>query len=114
MPKHKLMSMETTQVVLSGLAGAARGATLTSAASIASGAALVSKPVTIPILFWEVAVGTSTAVAAGTVGMFALGGAALGFGGAALFRHLRNKRIHREFAELTGEIKGNSKPHHGT
>lgn len=109
MPNRKLMNMDVAQVILSGLAGATRGAALSSAASIASGAALVSKPVTIPILFWEVAVGTSTAVAAGTVGMFALGGAAVGFGGAAVFRHFRNKRIHREFADLTGEIKGTPK-----
>ena len=113
MPKRKLMNMDAAQVIFSGLTGATRGAALSSAASIASGAALVSKPVTIPILFWEVAVGTSTAVAASTVGMFALGGAALGFGGAALFRHLRNKRIHREFAELAGEVEGTPGQHLG-
>lgn len=100
MPKRSKMSQDAAEVFRSAVKGATMGAYSGAAASIVSGMALVSKPVTMNILFWEFVVGTSTVVAAPVVGAFAVGGAAVGLGAAALVRHGKNRRIARELDEL--------------
>ncbi len=97
------MKNDIASVVASGLKSATQGATLAGAGSIVSGLAMASKPVTVPLLFWEVTVGTTAVVVGSTVAAAAVGGAAVFFGVGALAQYFKNKRTHQEFDAYLNE-----------
>ncbi len=95
------MKQDTHLILKEAMAGASKGALLSSAASIVGGVAMVSTPVT--TLFGLITLGTTTAVALPVVAAVAVGGAVVGGTAAAIQRHRKNKKIHKQFGEFHGK-----------
>lgn len=96
------MKQDTHLVIKDSLTGASKGALLASAASIVSGVAMVTTPST-SILWGLITFGASSVVAFPVVASVAVGGAAVGGAAAAILRHKKNKKIHKQFAKLNAE-----------
>lgn len=95
------MKQDTHLVIKDTLTGASKGALLASAASIVSGVAMVTTPST--AFFGLITLGATTAVAFPVFASVAVGGAIVGGATAAILRHKKNKKIHKQFAKLNVE-----------
>jgi hypothetical protein len=94
------MKQDTQLIVKEAMTGASKGALVASAASIASGVAMVTTPA---ITILGIGIGTSIAVALPVVAAVAVGGAVVGGSVAAIQRHRKNKKIHKQFENLHGK-----------
>lgn len=94
------MKKDTQLIVKEAMTGASKGALVASAASIASGVAMVTTPA---ITILGIGIGTSIAVALPVVAAVAVGGAVVGGSVAAIQRHRKNKKIHKQFENLHGK-----------
>lgn len=95
------MKQDTQLIVKEAMTGASKGALMAAAASIVGGVAMVSTPVT--TLFGLITLGTTAAVALPVVAAVAVGGAVVGGSVAAIQRHRKNKKIHKQFENLHGK-----------
>jgi uncharacterized membrane protein len=96
------MKQDTQLIVKEAMTGASKGALIASAASIVGGVAMVSTPST-SILWGLITFGASSVVALPVVASVAVGGAVVGGAAAAIIRHNKNKKIHKQFENLHGK-----------
>jgi predicted RND superfamily exporter protein len=94
------MKQDTQLIVKEAMTGASKGALIASAASIVGGVAMVTTPA---ITILGIGIGTSIAVALPVVAAVAVGGAVVGGSVAAIQRHRKNKKIHKQFENLHGK-----------
>jgi len=96
------MKEEHQRIAKDAFTGARKGALLAGAASIVSGVALTTTPVT--AFFGFITIGSAVAVALPIVATVAAGGAIVGGTAAAISRHRRDEKIKRDFENhLKGE-----------
>lgn len=94
------MKQDTQLIVKEAMTGASKGALMAAAASIVGGVAMVTTPA---ITILGIGIGTSIAVALPVVAAVAVGGAVVGGSVAAIQRHRKNKKIHKQFENLHGK-----------
>ena len=94
------MKQDTQLIVKEAMTGASKGALLAAASSIVGGVAMVTTPA---ITILGIGIGTSIAVALPVVAAVAVGGAVVGGSVAAIQRHRKNKKIHKQFENLHGK-----------
>jgi predicted RND superfamily exporter protein len=94
------MKQDTQLIVKEAMTGASKGALVAAASSIVGGVAMVTTPA---ITILGIGIGTSIAVALPVVAAVAVGGAVVGGSVAAIQRHRKNKKIHKQFENLHGK-----------
>ena len=94
------MKQDTQLIVKEAMTGASKGALVAAASSIVGGVAMVTTPA---ITILGIGIGTSIAVALPVVAAVAVGGAVVGGSLAAIQRHRKNKKIHKQFENLHGK-----------
>ena len=94
------MKQDTQLIVKEAMTGASKGALVAAASSIVGGVAMVTTPA---ITILGIGIGTSIAVALPVVAAVAVGGAVVGGSVAAIQRHHKNKKIHKQFENLHGK-----------
>ena len=94
------MKQDTQLIVKEAMTGASKGALMAAASSIVGGVAMVTTPA---ITILGIGIGTSIAVALPVVAAVAVGGAVVGGSVAAIQRHRKNKKIHKQFENLHGK-----------
>ena len=94
------MKQDTQLIVKEAMTGASKGALVAAASSIVGGVAMVTTPA---ITILGIGIGTSIAVALPVVAAVAVGGAVVGGSVAAIHRHRKNKKIHKQFENLHGK-----------
>lgn len=92
---------DTKAIILSGVTGATKGATVAGASAILSGIAMAS----VPIKFLGfITVGASTVVSAPVVMTLGVAGAIVGGTAAAVANYLKQSRIEKEFEDMIRSV----------